>query len=931
MAKPPSWNAIRANARAFVARWKDETRERAEAQTFWNEFMAIFGVDRRRVASFEAHARRTSTGRYGSIDLLWPGVMVAEHKSAGHSLADAEGQALDYLDSLDDERFPGVVVTSDFRRFRLLDLGGDAVPYEFALADLPREIDRFGFIAGYTARDFSAYEEAAANIGAAKLMGQLYERLAENGYDGHDASVLLTRLLFLLFGDDTGMWEKSLFSEFIETRTAKDGSDTGPQLAYLFQILDTPERQRPAALDEVLARFPYVNGGLFSDRISITSFDRAMRKAVLDCCHFNWAAISPAIFGSMFQAVKSREARRVLGEHYTTEANIMKVLGPLFLDELRAAFESAKRSPRALQNLRNRLAQNRYLDPACGSGNFLVIAYRELRRLELDILVNLRELTGNEQLEIDPSLGLKVSMDQFHGIEIEDWPARIAETAMFLVDHQANLDLAKEFGVQPERLPIEISAKIVQGNAIRTDWREVLIPTENTLVFGNPPFVGMAWMTKSQQEDNRIAFAGLATAKGLRTGRLDYVACWYAKTLDYLAGTRGTRAAFVSTNSLTQGEQARTMQPLLRRSGFCVRFAHRTFRWTSEAPGAAVVHVVIVGFGPIGGAGTKELFDYPTLTSQPIRAVASNINFYLVDGTDNVPDKRYVPLIPGLPNASKGSQPTDDGGLIVKAADYSYVASDPIAAKYLRPFRQTDEMLNGKDKWCLWLVGASPSDLHLSSVLRERLAIVADARRKSPTESVQRQAATPSLFTQIRQPSSRYLALPEVSSENREYIPGRFYEPEVIAGNKLIVIPAADLWLFAYLQSAAFNAWVRTFAGRLKSDPSISASTCYFTFPFMELDERSKDRLREAGRRVLEARAQFPYEPLAALYDPRAMPRDLRAAHVEIDRQIDRLHGLRTPTEGQRITNLLARYDALAKAEALVTITKGTQRSRKSM
>lgn len=927
MPKPPSWNEIRANAHAFVARWVGETRENAEAQTFWNEFMAVFGVDRRRVATFEARARRVTTGGRGRIDLLWPSVLVAEHKSAGMDLSEAEAQALDYLESIDADSFPGVVLTSDFAHFRLLDLSANDVAVEFPLMDLVKEIDRFGFIAGYTSRDFSAHEETAANIGAARLMGDLHERLSAGGYEGHDASVLLTRLLFLLFGDDTGMWEKALFAEFVETRTQADGSDTGAQLAHLFQVLDQPVNRRPDALDELLARFPYVNGGLFRDRIDIPSFTREMRAALIECCHFNWAAISPAIFGSMFQAVKSRTARRGLGEHYTTEANIMKVVGPLFLDQFRADFKAAHHNVNQLKRLRSRVGEYRYLDPACGCGNFLVIAYRELRRLELDILLRLRDLTGDGQLSLDPTLGLEVRLDHFYGIELEEWPARIAETAMFLIDHQANLDLAREFGTAPERLPIDIAATIHIGNAVRTDWSSVLPATDQTIVLGNPPFVGMAWMNKEQQQDNRAVFDGLDVAMGLRTGRLDYVACWYAKAITYLAGTTG-RAAFVSTNSISQGEQARTMHPLLRRAGFKVDFAHRTFRWTSEAPNAAVVHVVIVGFSLGGQAKVKRLFEYPTLSGQPVEATATNINFYLIDGTDDVPDKRREPLISGLPKATQGNKPWDGGGLIIEPQEYMTFANDPVASKYLRAYRQSDEMLYSRDRWCLWLANASPSELHVNKLLQGRMDIVAKARGASPTPAVQLLARTPSLFAQIRQPATRYLALPEVSSENREYIPGRYFEPDVIAGNKLIVFPGAPLWIFAYLQSAAFNAWVRTFAGRLKSDPSISPSTCYFTFPFIEPDRPSRARIEQAAQSILDARDRYPSETLATLYDPRAMPADLRAAHVEVDRLIDRLHSMRLPTEGQRVKALLQRYDELAHQSELIPTSTASRRRR---
>lgn len=915
MPKPPSWNEIRTNAAAFAAEWANETDENREAQTFWNEFLAVFGVTRRRVATFEANAQRQSTGGRGRIDVWWPGVLIAEHKSAGRSLADAEEQALDYLAGVDPDATPGVVITSDFGHMRVRDLDGDNEPFEFPMTDLVREIDRFGFIAGYRARAFTAEQEEAANVKAARLMGRLYEELARTGYTGHDASVLLTRLLFLLFGDDTGMWEKSLFSEFVETRTQPDGSDLGPQLVMLFQVLDQPVESRPTNLDEYLARFPFVNGGLFADAIHIPSFDRATRNELLTCCAFDWGAISPAVFGSLFQAVKSQEARRELGEHYTTERNILRVIKPLFLDELRARLVAARDSKNKLERLHNELANFRFFDPACGCGNFLVVAYREMRRLELDIMLRLRELanTSVQPLTMDVTSDLRVSLSQFHGIEIEEWPARIAETAMFLTDHQANMELAAEFGQAPDRLPIVVAANVVQGNATRMDWSQICPPGDDVVILSNPPFVGMSLMNEDQQADRSAVFSAFQV-DGKRTGRLDYVACWYAKAVGYLTGTKA-RAGLVSTNSITQGEQARTMIPFLTDHGFVLDFAHRTFRWTSEAPGAAVVHVVIVGFSWGGTGQPKRIFDYPNINAEPTEIAAKRINFYLLDADDVAPAKRYAPWYPSMPTASKGSQPTDGNHLTVTEDDYQEVAADPRAAKYLRPYRQATEMLYGKDRWCLWLVDANPQDIHDSQILQRRLAAVAAERAASKTASVREQASSPALFTQRRQPSTRYLAMPEVSSENRDYIPGRFYDPEVIAGNKLIVWPDAPLWLFGYLQSAAFTQWVKAYAGRLKSDPSISPGLTYFTFPFVIPTGRIRERIEAAAQSVLDTRAGHSGATLAALYDPLGMPPDLRLAHRNLDAAIDSALGLRGQVSaGRRLDALLKRYLTLAAA-----------------
>jgi hypothetical protein len=929
VSKPPSWNQIRSDAAAFAARWADDTDEAAEAQSFWTEFLAIFGVDRKRVAIFEKRAERLSTGGRGRIDVFWPGVLIAEHKSAGKDLDAAEAQAIDYLESIDQDDFPGLLVVSDFARMRITDLGGDRIAYEFPLTDLPKEIDRFAYLAGYSGRQLKQAREHEVDIAAARLMGSLYEKVAESGFTDHETSVFLVRMLFVLFGDDTGLWEKSLFLEFLETRTQPDGSDLGPQIALLFQTLDRPEDKRPPTLDELLARFPYVNGGLFADRLDIPSFNQDIRQVLIGCCHIDWGSIVPAIFGSLFQAVKSKEDRRLLGEHYTTEANILRTIGPLFLDDLRNEYESAFHDVKRLNRLRGRLGELRIFDPACGCGNFLVIAYRELRQLELDILVRLRELTGEEQLALDATLGLKVSLSQFYGIELEEWPARIAETALFLMDHQSNQVLARTFGQAPDRLPIGISADIRVGNAIDIDWNDVLPASDEVRVCGNPPFIGMSMMGSDQQTDNRTAFAAIET-HGLKTGRLDYVACWYAKTIGYLSGAKG-RAAFVSTNSITQGEQARTLLPLLSKSGYEIDFAHRTFKWTSEAPGAAAVHVVIIGFSPGGQAKRKRLFDYPDITAEPKDIPAEHINFYLLDGPDLAPAKRNEPLIPGLPTMTQGSKPWDGGSLLVSKDQYPEVASDPIAAEYLRKFIGATEMLHSIDRYCLWLKNAKPSDIRNSPQIRQRLKAVAESRLASPTVATQELAKTPGIFAQDRQPTERYLAIPKVSGENRDYIPAAFYNDDVIAGDAVLVVPGCQLWLFGFLQSRAFMAWVDTYSGRLGSSYQLLPGLVYFSFPFIEPEGQDLQRIERAAQAVLDARAAYPDSNLADLYDPLGMPADLRAAHRSLDTAVDALYGLIAPTEAERLQALLARYQRLqdeGTLPGLSTNRKKTVRKR---
>lgn len=908
MSKPPSWNEIRTNAQQFATRWEGTHDENAEAQPFWIEFLGIFGVDRKRVATFEARAKRESTGGRGRIDLFWPGTLVVEHKSAGKDLEIAESQALDYLESIDVKDFPGVIVTSDFGNFRVRDLGGDNIPFTFPLADLPKEIDRFGFIAGYRQRKFGDKEEEEANVKAARLMGGLYEELARTGYEGHDASVLMTRLLLLMFADDTGMWEKGLFSEFIETRTQPDGSDLGSQLAMLFQVLDKAETARPATMDELLMRFPYVNGHLFADRIDIPSFDKRMRDELVRCTEFDWSKISPAVFGSLFQAVKSKEARRKLGEHYTTEHNIMRALAPLFLDELWAEFEVCKQSPQKLERLHDKVADIKVLDPACGCGNFLVIAYRELRRVELAILVRLQELRGSTQLVIDVSELVRVTLNNFYGIEFEEWPAKIAETAMFLVDQQANHELSRQFGQAPDRLPIMRAAKIYTANALQGDWGSVLESDACSYIVGNPPFGGSTWLSPEQRADTLRVWDGV---KG--NGLLDYVTNWFLLAARYMQGTKA-RAAFVATNSITQGTHPPTMWPELYKLGIGIDFAHQSFNWKSEAPGGASVHVVIIGFSPTPKPATRSLWIYKDKKAEPLELKAKNINAYLLDAPDVLIEARRSPIQSGTPKVDNGSKPTDAGHLSdISAEEASFIKqSDLIAAKYLRRLVGAQELIQGRERYCLWLVDAPPEDLRNSPVLRERIAAVKAMREASTDKQTQQDAAISYLFQKIRQPKASYIAVPQITSELRAYVPMALLPPEVILNNKVSYVTNGELWLFGLLLSRPFNVWNKAISGRTRNDTVVSNTITYNNYPFPAITESQRASIEECVKEVMAQRDLHPTSSLADLYDPMSMPKGLMQAHSALDRAALATYGLKPDATDSMILELLfARYAEL--------------------
>jgi hypothetical protein len=921
----PSWQEMRERSTRFVLRWQNETRERAWSQTFWGEFFHIFDIDARRVAVFEHLSTRHSTGGHGFMDVFWPRYMAGEQKSRGADLDVAMEQALDYLPSIPAEHLPTLVVVCDFGRFRVRNqVTGETI--DFPIEDLPRELRVFSpLLDREETRRYETEEEV--NLRATELLALLHDSLKESGYGGHDLRVLLTRLVFILFADDSQVWETGLFFDYLMLRTSVDGSDLGPALVHLFQVLDTPKDRRSRNLDDDLARFEYINGALFSESIRIPDCTRGMRSRLLKACQFDWSAISPAIFGSLFQNVMEDSERRALGAHYTTEQNILRTIDPLFMDALRADLEAATTLP-ALRRFRDRLPTLRFFDPACGCGNFLIIAYREVRRLELDCLRRIRKeearqgargtsryrgpergqrLAGEGQLGIDVAIESKVHVGQFYGIEVEEFPARIAETAMHLIDHLENLALSAEFGEYYARFPIADTAHITIDNALRVDWDTVLPPDRCDYLFGNPPFVGKQHRDGKQKADMDLVFGG---APG--SGVLDYVSAWYRKAADY-AHTHDTRVAFVSTNSVVQGEQVAVLWPDLLSRGVQIDFAHRTFNWTSETSGRAHVHVVIIGFSDGGKRSRKLLFDHLTLDGAVTEElIVANINPYLVDAPSVVAVKRKTPLA-DVPVCRFGNMPNDKQFLILEPEEKDAVlAEDPVASKYLRELIGAEEMINGKHRYCLWLVGAAPADIRNSRVLKERVAAVRAYREQSTRSATQALAATPALFGEIRQPKTRYLCLPRHTSMNRQYIPLAFYGADDIAHDSTLTVEGATAYHFGLLSSQMFMTWVRTVAGRLKSDFRLSAELVYNTFPWPDASADKVNLVESLADAVLSTRAAYPAANLADLYDPSSMPADLAKAHAHLDKAVVALYGRRTiPTELARQSVLFDRYESL--------------------
>ena len=895
-----SLSEIRNRALKFQKEWEGEKYERGEAQSFWNDFFQIFDVSRRRVATFEEPIKKLG-GSQGFIDLFWKGQLLIEHKSFGKDLGRAKTQALDYFPNIPDRDLPKFVLVCDFQNFELYDLD-ENIEYHFPLNELHKNIEIFAFIAGYVKKAYK--EEEPTNRAAAELMGKLHDKLLENGYEGHELELYLTRLLFCMFAEDTGIFPKNGFREFIDIYTDEDGRNLGSQIGYLFQIFDTPNDKRPKSLDESFAQFPYINGSVFSEQIRIASFDRSMREMLLDACSFDWSLISPAIFGSMFQASMDSTKRGELGAHFTSETNILKAIKPLFLDELWEEFEKVKKTPKQLHAFHDKISRLHFLDPACGSGNFLVIAYREIKLLEFEIL------------KITKSLLPLIHIDQFYGFEIEELPSRITQTAMLLIDHQMNLRFAQMFGEPHFNIPIKDSANIFNVNALRVDWKELLKDTHIDYIIGNPPFLGSKLQSKEQKEDMTIVFNGVKNA-----GDLDFVAAWYIKAAQLIQGTNG-KVALVSTNSITQGEQVGILwQELFNRYHVKIHFAHRTFKWNNEAKRNAAVFCVIIGFASYD-TKIKRIFEYETPISEAHEIIVQNINPYLVSGDDFFISSKRKHIQNSVPQILFGGMPNDGGNfLFTDDEKEKFLAVEPKAERYIKSLISAKEYLNGKNRWCLWLKECPPNELSAMPHVLERVNNVKKLRSESNREATKKLAKTPMLFGEDRQPDGNYIFIPRHSSENRDYIPMDFFTKDYIAGDTGLAIPCARLFDFALLTSKIHNDWVRYTCGRIKSDYRYSNEIVYNNFPFpQEITDKQREQIETLAQTILDARTQFPDSSLADLYNPLTMPPKLLKAHEALDKAVDKLYrkeGFKSDTE--RVAHLFELNRALTSLVGVET------------
>lgn len=911
-----SWPEIRANAARFSEEWAGKGYEKGQTQSFYDEFFAVFGVPRKQVAVYEQRVKALDATRTGGfIDLFWPGTLIVEQKSSGRDLTRAMSQALDYYSWLPEVQQPRYMMVCDFQRFELVDLE-TREEFKFALADLKLNVEVFGFIMGVQPRIFR--NQSPVNKAASELMGQLHRALADDGYTGHNLERLLVRLLFILFADDTGIFErKDMFLTWLEQQTRPDGRDLGEKLGMLFQVLDTAPERRQRGLDDDLAEFPYINGELFRERIDMPSFTNAMRTMLIDASMFNWGEVSPAIFGSLFESVIDKVSRRKQGAHYTPEEAILKVIGPLFLDELREEFDSIKlmKSGRdqALAKFHNTLAGLTFLDPACGAGNFLVVAYRELRELEREVIKLRYSRPGmaKSDYHIDVARLTRLNVDKFFGIEIDEFPALIAQVALWMTDHIANTGLAEDFGQAYARIPLVTSPGIVHGDALEKDWSAIVPHERCTHILGNPPFIGFVMRGEKQQ----LQFTSLMKEAGVGGSRVDYVAAWFIKAAQFIRREDCTaKVGLVATSSICQGEQVEQLWPAIWRLGAEIDFAHQAFAW----PGQATVHCIVVGLTSASTLRKKRrLFSYGSLRSHADETNPEAISPYLApvtkDASHIVVERTGQPLR-GQPRIKVGTKPVEGGHYILDANERAEMLSQrPLVAKILHPFIGTQEFVSGSQRWLLNPAEASASDLRAMPEVAERISAVRKYRKNGGPLALSL-AGVPMEFHVTVKPTRPFLAIPEVSTERREYIPIGWLKPPVIPSNKLLVMLDADLFSFAVVTSRMHMSWVRTVTGRLGNGIQYSPGLVYNTFPWPDATSAQRVRVEALAQAVLDARGlpKNAASSLADLYDPDFMPKELRAAHKAVDVAVDRLYS-RAPfgSDRERVEHLFGLYQRL--------------------
>lgn len=914
-------NKKRTAAKEFANYWKDRGYEKGESQPFWLSLLRdVLGIDKpEQFITFENQVKIDNTS-FIDATISATHVLIEQKstdkdlrkpiKQADGSLLTPFQQAKRYSAELPYSERPRWIVTCNFREFLIYDMEkptGD--PESILLKDLPKEAYRLQFLVD-TGND-NIRKEMEISIKAGEIVGLLYDEILKQYKDPEaertlkSLNMLCVRLVFCLYAEDSGLFGEHLkFHNYIKSFAVKD---VRRAIIDLFKVLDTKPEMRDPYLDEMLASFPYVNGGLFADEdIEIPQFNEKIVNLLLHNAseNFDWSEISPTIFGAVFESTLNPETRRSGGMHYTSIENIHKVIDPLFLDELRKELTEIetiavdKTRVRKLEEYRLKLATLTFLDPACGSGNFLTETYLSLRRLEneaLNYIYNGQIVLGFDDL-------IKVSIGQFYGIEINDFAVTVAKTALWIAESQMMKETEEIVKINLEFLPLRSYANIVEGNALTLDWESLVPKDKLNYIMGNPPFVG-GMMAKKEQKEDMLSVIG--NIKGL--GELDYVAAWYYKATKYIVDTH-IEVAFVSTNSICQGQQAVTLWKPLFEKGVRIQFAHRSFIWDSEAKVKAHVHCVIVCFS-LHDRAKKAIF-----FNDMVKYV-KNINSYLMEAPDIFIESRTTPLC-DVPKIRFGSMPRDGGGFVLSDEEKNeLIKKEPISASWIHPYLGAYEFINNKTRWCLWLVDATPHEIKQSPYVMKRIESVREFRANSVAAGTRKFAETPTLFCQIAQPDSDYIAVPETSSERRKYIPIGFLSKNVIASNLLFLIPNASLYHFGILTSNVHNAWMRTVCGRLKSDYRYAKDIVYNNFPWPSPTAEQKAKIEQTAQEILNARALYPDSSLADLYDELTMPVELRRAHQHNDKAVMQAYGFwgKLNTESECVAELMKMYQNLTK------------------
>ena len=918
-------------AALFAQEWQGKGYEKGDTQRFWLELLQkVLGVeDPYSFISFEDEVMVDKTnfmdGYIASTKVLIEQKSI--QKDLGTPIVQSNGekitpflQARKYIAGLPLSKHPRWVVTCNFREFWVYDTERpNDEPQKILLANLEKEYYRLQFLVDEKNDHLKREEDLSLEAG--KLVGAIYDLLAEQYIDKtapatlHSLNVLCVRLVFCLYAEDAGLFSsKTAFHDYLAQFPAHQ---VRRALIDLFAVLDTPDDQRDPYLDDALKAFPYVNGGLFSNdlRLEIPQFTEELQTLILSKAsdHFDWSDISPTIFGAVFESTLNPDTRRSGGMHYTSIANIHKVIDPLFLNELKEEFAAIKALPnekqqrQKLDTFQDKLASLTFLDPACGSGNFLTESYVSLRRLENEVIA-LRE--KGQAILGDFANPIKVDIHQFYGIEINDFAVSVATTALWIAEQQMMQETEKIASFHIDALPLKSYHNIHEGNALRTDWSEVIAPERLNYIMGNPPFVGYSLQSKEQKEDMLSIYVDEKGKTYKTAGKIDYVAAWYWKAAQLMQANPVIRAALVSTNSITQGEQvAAIWKPLFDRFGIHIDFAYRTFRWDSEADIKAHVHCVIIGFSRLSRAEqpTKKIY---LSDSQTIPA--SNINAYLIEASDTWIDSRSKPICK-VPEMIYGSKPTDGGFLFIKEDEYKeIIANEPEIAKYIKRIYGSEEFINNKVRYCIWLVGVSPAEIRKSPFLMERINKVREYRLQSPKAATRESANTAWLFQEVRYSENDYIVIPRVSSEKRRYIPIGFLTPDIMVNDAMQFIPNASLYHFGVLTSNVHMAWMRVVCGRLEMRYRYSKDIVYNNFPWCQPTEEQKARIEATAQAILDARAKYPDCSLADLYDEVTMPPELRKAHQENDRAVMAAYGFSTKmTESECVAELFKMYQAL--------------------